>query len=293
VFIDDRVLRSGDKIPETLRKNVQSSALLLVLMSPHYTSSDWCIDELKWFFEQASKDGRDQSHCCVLRIQPLDDAAWPKHLLDERGKPVHFLDLVDARTELPIHLTNVEEPRLTEALLEAFIEIKGKLKALRKHLEARRNITPSPKQRPADRPVIYLDANPVEEALWKDKRVELKNVAIVEPRSLPPSTGDADPLGQEQKRKRHDLFAVSEGLVLLHDKPGDWIEAAVRVAHLDRRLLRQRHRDLPWAILDLVGTPPEVAEDYDVPCVPGTSPEWQGELLAALGLSPPESERTR
>jgi hypothetical protein len=54
--------------------------------------------------------------------------------------------------------------------------------------------------------------------------------------------------------------------------------------YLDRRLLRQRHLDLPWAILDRIGAPPKVANDYDVPCVSATSREWPRQLLVALGL---------
>lgn len=291
MFFDDRELVSGEPLSETLRDKVQRSALLVVLMSPLYPKRSWCLDELEGFFEQAGKDGRDQRHCTVLRIQRLPDTSWPKRLRDQREKPVLYRDFSDPRTEheLPIGLTNVNAAELEDALLETFIEIKGKLKTLRKQLEARRQIARLDKQRPADRPVIYLHASPDVEPLWRSKKRELQSIAIVQPGSLPKGYVDTDPLGQAQKKERHRIFETTEGLVLLHDQPGSWIEEAVQMIYLDRRLFRQRDRDLPWAILDFVGEIPQVVKDYEVPCVPASSLEWQRELLTALGLSMPKS----
>src|SRR5262249_47332049 len=102
--------------------------------------------------------------------------------------------------------------------------------------------------------------------------------------NLARASADSDPLDREQQKQRQAQFALSDGLVLLHGRPGTWIENAVASVYFDRRLLRQRHHDLPWAILDRIGAPPEVADDYPVPCVPATSGEWPRQLLVALGL---------
>jgi hypothetical protein len=284
VFLDDRVLVSGQPLTQALREKVQRSALLLVLMSPLYANKSWCLDELEWFFQQTAHDGRGQEHCTVLRIQPLGEDAWPKRLRDERGKPVLYHDLVDPLTELPICLTNLRAPQLEEALLKPFIEIKGKLTSLRKQLQARRHMTISGTQRPADRPVIYFEADPDEEALWQSLKGELRDLAIVRPANLPQANGDSDPLDREQQKQRQVQFASSDGLVLLHGRCDTWIENAVANGYLDRRLLRQRHLDLPWAILDRIGAPPKIADVYDVPCVPAASGEWPRQLLVALGL---------
>ena len=102
VFLDDRVLTAGQPLTQTLREKAKRSAVLLVLMSPLYPNKSWCMDELGWFFEQASADGRGQEHCTVLLIQPLAEAAWPKLLRDERDKPVNYLNFADAETSLPV-----------------------------------------------------------------------------------------------------------------------------------------------------------------------------------------------
>ena len=288
VFFDDRVLVSGQPLTQTLRDKAQRSALLLVLMSPLYPRKPWCLDELAWFFEQAARDGRGQEHCTVLRIQlPLDDSAWPQRLRDERDKPVVFRDLVDPATELPIGLTNFASAQLDAALLDSFIEIKGKLASLRKQLEARRRMTAPTTQKPADRPVIYLDADPDDKALWQSLKGELRGIAIVLPASLLQASSDSDPLDRQQQKIRQGHFGQSHGLVLLHGRPGTWIEKAVARSYNDRRLLLQRYLDLPWAILDRVGQRPPIADVYEVPCVPAASKEWPRELLSVLGLAPP------
>jgi hypothetical protein len=104
--------------------------------------------------------------------------------------------------------------------------------------------------------------------------------------SLLSASVDSDPLDRKLQRARQDEFQLSDGLVLLHGHPGSWIEKAVAIGYLDRRLLRQRYRDLPWAIIDRVGQLPPIADEYDVPYVLTTSKEWQRELLSVLGLAP-------
>jgi hypothetical protein len=141
------------------------------------------------------------------------------------------------------------------------------------------------KQKPADLPVLYLDASPGEETLWQNLKSELKDVAIVLPLHLIQSNGDQDPLGRAQQLQRRQEYANSRGLVFLHSGDDSWLEYAVRASYNDRYRFRQQQRDLPWAILDYVGERPQVADLYDVPCVPTASNSWQQDLLTVLGLS--------
>ena len=124
---------------------------------------------------------------------------------------------------------------------------------------------------------------------YNASKSELKGVAIVRPTSLLQAGSASDLLDRKQQKVRQDEFQLSDGLVLLHGHPGAWIERAVAISYLDRRLLRQRNRNLPWAVLDRVGQRPSVADDYDVPCVLTTSKEWQRDLLTVLELAPPVS----
>ena len=290
VFLDDRVLTAGQPLTQTLREKAKRSAVLLVLMSPLYPNKSWCMDELGWFFEQASEDGRGQEHCPVLLIQPVAEGAWPKLLRDERDKPVNYLNFADAETSLPVFIDDPDGPQLRRAVLKPFIEIKGKLVTLRKLFDARRRMAVAATQRRADRPVIYLDASPEELALWQQMKGDLREVAIVRPVSLAPTRSSVDPLDRDRQKERQLLFAESHGLVLVHSSGGSWLEHAVATSYNDRQLQLQRQRNLPWAILDRVGQKPPIADDYDVPCVPARAKGWQHELLVTLGLANPDAE---
>ena len=187
VFLDDRVLRSGDPLTETLREKVQRSALLLVLMSPLYPKKSWCLDELDWFFTQADRDGRGQRHCSVLHIQPLPDTVWPKRLRDERDKPVVFREFADPDEGLPLGFDDPNAPALKAAIRETHIELLGKLKELRGQLAARRVYQQAAV--PPVHPVLYLQARREDLPHWQATRVELDPRAIVNPESCRSRSG--------------------------------------------------------------------------------------------------------
>jgi hypothetical protein len=282
VFLDDRVLRTGEPLTETLRDKVQRSALLLVLMSPLYPKKGWCLDELEWFFEQADKDGRSQQHCTVLRIQPLPDAAWPKRLLDQRGKPVLFRDLADSDASLPIGFDNYDLPALKDAIRGVQIELISKLKELRVQLENRRHYQRAAV--PPVRPVVYLQARKQDLPDWEITRVALEPHAIVNPDSLPEAIGD-DALLQLQRETRLKEYAECDGLVLLRADTDETFRIDVMAAYKDRqRLFQQQRRNIPWAIVDRRGDAPSVYSAYHVPCVAASNPDWPRRLVGTLGF---------
>jgi hypothetical protein len=282
IFFDDRVLRSGDPLTETLRDRVQRSALLLVLMSPLYPKKSWCLDELEWFFQQADKDGRGQQHCTVLRIQPLPDTAWPKRLRDQREKPVLFRDLVDSDAGLPVGFDNYELPALKDIIREVQIELNAKLKEFRAQLENRHQYQQAAV--PPVRPVVYLQAKKQDLPDWQTIRIALEPHAIVNPDSLPEPVGD-DTLLQRQRETRLKEYAECDGLVLLRAGSDETFRIEVMAAYKDRqRLFQQHRRSIPWAIVDRRGDAPPVYSAYHVPCVAATSPDWPRRLVRALGL---------
>jgi hypothetical protein len=284
VFLDDRVLRSGDPLTETLREKVKRSALLLVLISPLYTQKSWCLDELEWFFEQADRDGRSQRHCTVLRIQPVPDTSWPKRLRDERGRPVVFRDFADPAANLPLGLEDSESHALKDAIRQAHIELLGKLKELAGQLAARRVYQQAAV--PPVHPVLYLQARREELPQWQATRAELNQCAIVNPESLPEPVAD-DALLQQLREKRLEEYAECDGLALLRTGADDTLRLEVMAAYKDRqRVYQQRRRNIPWAIVDRVGNAPPVFSAYKVPCIPATAPGWPDQLIRTLGLEP-------
>lgn len=74
-----------------LREKVQSSGILMVVVSPRYLSSSWCKDELTWFRDQVVSRSDDRGRVFLIRALPSKEAEWPEFLRDERGNsPVGF-----------------------------------------------------------------------------------------------------------------------------------------------------------------------------------------------------------
>jgi len=277
VFLDDRVLRSGDPLTETLRDKVQRSALLLVFMSGLYPKKTWCLDELEWFF---LRPGRSQQHCTVLRVQPIDDIDWPKRLRDEADKPVVSHNFLDRDAGLPIGFGNHELPALNDAIRKVHIELKGRLEQLRAQYLARRVYEQTTV--PPTRPVLYLQARRQNLLDWQAVRTALEPYAIVNPDSLPEPVGE-DALLQQQRQRRLEEYAECDGLVLLRASPDETFRVEIMAAYKDRQhLFQQRHRILPWAIVDRHGAMPPVYSAYRVPCVDATSPDWPNQLVHTL-----------
>jgi hypothetical protein len=254
-------------------------------MSPLYPKKHWCVEELGWFLAQAGRDGRGQQHCVVLRIQSLSPDAWPKQLTDSRGEPVLFRDLADPDTELPLGLENFEVPELKTAIRDVLIEIKGKLKELRRQIGARRVYEQIVV--PPDQPVVYLHAQAKDLSVWELTRAELARSAIVNPDTLP-SPIDDDALLQRQRDQRIREYTLCDAIVLLRARSDDAMRVEVMAAYKDRqRIFQERQVNIPWAILDHIGNELPVATTYRVPRVITNGPDWPNRLFDILGLGPP------
>jgi TIR domain-containing protein len=80
----DPALEGNQPLSDSLRTKIQSSALLIVVMSPLYLRSQWCGDELRWFTEKY----RDhQGRVFVVRAFQTDETQWPDALRPD-GNPL-------------------------------------------------------------------------------------------------------------------------------------------------------------------------------------------------------------
>jgi hypothetical protein len=84
----DPSLNSTGPLEGSLVKEVQSSALLLVLMSHYYLRSAWCADESRLFSESAQTfspiSRRDRTF--VVSVGPTDRDRWPLALKDDQQR---------------------------------------------------------------------------------------------------------------------------------------------------------------------------------------------------------------
>src|SRR5262245_24652430 len=82
---DDRSLDPTAALTDELRKTVQRSCLLLIVMSPRYLRSACCTDERAWFEHEFAERRKGLGRIFVVRAVSTDPNKWPSCLKDERG----------------------------------------------------------------------------------------------------------------------------------------------------------------------------------------------------------------
>lgn len=81
IWWDRSALKGGDIIPDEIIASIRSTSAMVVILSPSYISSPWCMAELDCFVSQFSEslDGR----IFVLQVDPdLDEAQIPAVIRD-------------------------------------------------------------------------------------------------------------------------------------------------------------------------------------------------------------------
>ena len=78
----DRRLRGNQPLTDTLKEEVEASALLVVVMSNFSLQSSWCEDEVGWFRARIGRGPRriSRENIFVVRAMPTDEARWPAGL---------------------------------------------------------------------------------------------------------------------------------------------------------------------------------------------------------------------
>jgi TIR domain len=79
IWHDRRRLTGECEIDETIRKAIDNSAVLLVLYSAGYASSEYCAKEREWFAKNVIKVG-DKSRALTIRLANIPHEEWPKEL---------------------------------------------------------------------------------------------------------------------------------------------------------------------------------------------------------------------
>ena len=84
----DEKLPGNLPLTETLKKEVESSAILVIVMTRNYLDSDWCKDEREWFKNEVERRGGGVENVFVVHAMVTDADEWPDFLKDGAGKTV-------------------------------------------------------------------------------------------------------------------------------------------------------------------------------------------------------------
>jgi TIR domain len=80
----DSRLSGQDVLDDTIREALQNTAVLVVLYSAGYASSEYCAKEREWFARSPLRIG-DQSRVLTVRLVNIPYGNWPKELKGCRG----------------------------------------------------------------------------------------------------------------------------------------------------------------------------------------------------------------
>ena len=256
-------------LTEQLESQVQSAAILLVLMSPDYQASTWCADERQWWLQKQAALGISAAgRLEMVKVLPVfaedwKEGRWPPELSDRAGEP--FLGHVfhdDARRGArPLGWTQWQPAGgfdsavrervldLARVLYQRLDDVKAECDRLRK---AQADVQ---KLGDATGQMVYLHGRSEQQADWERTASELQESGFA---VLPaaPDPIERDPAKREAQRERRvEELANCDALLLLGTPGSLTIDADLStVGKFDRHSARERsNRMLPCALLETAG----------------------------------------
>lgn len=251
-------------LTEQLRDDIAASALVTVLMSPHYLGSKWCTDEREWWLQAQSKLALPtDERIAVARIWPTA-SDWPTGLVDGRGQPLIGFCFYD-RERAALRPQPFEWPQpdgaskgeFRDALLELVGWLWQKLEVLKDRVAERAVAATDLAKLAGEGQVVYLHGRLEQVQAWERANEALNQRGFtVFPGE--PDTVQPDPKKhQEVRQRRVEILSACDALLLLAGADGRALDAdLVVVGRQDRHSARAvSNRLLPCGLLDLVGTP--------------------------------------
>ena len=267
VFIDGSArpahgLDSSDPLTQQLRNATTSSALLVILMSPHYLASDWCAQERSWWLERAQTEVLPEvgSRIIVARIWPTrDDKPWPRELCDEAGHPPLGVWLhprpANVLTTRPFGWPDPtgRGGDFREGLVELSGQIVVRLEKLGEALRRRRQAaTDAAKLNAKGGQAIYLHARMRDKVRWQTACHDLISAGYGVFPAAPESPASDPRDAVEENGENVRTLSGCDGLLLVAgDDHRSLVSDLAVIGHQRRNLARARSlKPLPCAVVD-------------------------------------------
>lgn len=253
-----------EPLSQQLQGAIGASAIVTVLLSPHYLASRWCTSEREWWREaQAAHKIPPAGRVALARIWPLAGTdAWPELFVDAHGEPLPGFWFFDRALE-PARCRPYEWPAANKTsggpfrrtLVELAGFVYGKLEALRKRLEQVKRAEQDAAKLAGSEPVVYLHGRADQAASWAQTNDELSKSGFTVLPTEPDTVARSPEHAQQVRNQRVETLADCDALLLLGSGDGRAVDAdLLAVGRHERQLARARwNRLLPCALLDTVG----------------------------------------
>jgi hypothetical protein len=295
---DDRSLDPTAALSDELRKKVERSCLLLIVMSPRYLSSAWCTDELAWFEREFAERCKGPGRVFIVRAVSTDTKKWPKFLKDERGHPdlgfrFHRETELDEENVAPYGWPDLVDRNedFYRSLATLRTTLVQRLRDFKKNYD--RQATPAPRTGTAAArrsPRLYLHARPEYDELRLSLSNDLRAVGCTVVTPVATATGGSLADWTAESRARIQAAQHCDALTLLRASPDRSFGDELCDIAIDERerANAERGAPLPCAVLDASGTPFPMAdfalrnsiELFDI-----KTPAWQSSFKAWMNSS--------
>jgi hypothetical protein len=143
----DAKLRGNVALTDTLKREVEKSSMLLIIMTGHYLTSDWCKKEREWFEQEIRRRGcGDIENVFVVRAMATESQDWPSFLKDGLGKTVlgyPFCDEAKGRDSRPFGWINPDDSNTGREFLDSLTKLSSDMATRLDEIRKEENITPS------------------------------------------------------------------------------------------------------------------------------------------------------
>jgi len=260
----DQGLDPTEPLSDQLREDIRLSAVLGILMSPHYLDSDWCQREREWWFQaQSALNMSAEGRKTIARIWPTEKQ-WPPELCDSEGEPdIGFTFYDKSRKEIRPQPFEWPEPETNskgdfrDALLDMVGRLRLNLDEIKDRVDLQRQLkTEAGRLSAPAGQVVYLHGRASQSELWEKTNEALTQQGLVVFPSDPDPVGGNPASMLELRNTRVEIMGGCDALLLLGTKDQRATEAdLVVVGRQDRHAARATsNRHLPCALLDNADT---------------------------------------
>ena len=244
------------RLGKDLHDAVSASAILLVLLSQDYLDSEYCKQELEWWWSrQGNLAGDEDDRIAVVQIAPTDFGSWPEQLRDRVGYVFY-----DPAIRRPLGYVDFPPGPFGREFRMALVDLAGKLAtkldAIRgKEQERKRAKDTSDRLAMAVGQSLYLHCRAEHRNDWERAAKDLAADGFIVAGEPDEPHDDAQELKEARERRVATMKECDALLLLATDDKGAVDQDLIVVGKSDRELASaERRRALPCALLDRSGS---------------------------------------
>lgn len=254
---DDALDRAAELGPE-LDAIVSSSALLQVMMTPHYLDSRWCARELAtWVQTSSQRSGSSDRRITVARVRDTGSANWPAALCDEQGEQLPGWRFHGGNEDFPPGWAKDWKNCVPDGMEDSFLKFASflcrRLKELDEELEQRARqaaLVAGLGEGKFER--IYLYGREDERDAWASVYDDLDRIGVMV------SPGEPEPLDADDDSRKREAYARMasrcEAMVMVGNDPIKLDCDLDVIGHERRQFIWSKYKKyLPCAVVDRNG----------------------------------------